>query len=159
MATRRRGKKSVGGDGGGGAPRRTARFEKAEPEKVEPEKVEPEKIELTKRHLRSHDSSLPLVVVNPTSANGATGRAWPRMASELRSHFGAFAVAFTERAGHAREIAEREARAGRRLLIACGGDGTISEVANGVLASGADAELGLLPSGTGGEPIRIHFGP
>ena len=36
-------------------------------------------------------------------------------------------------------------------IIACGGDGTISEVANGILESGADAELGLLPSGTGGD--------
>jgi YegS/Rv2252/BmrU family lipid kinase len=37
------------------------------------------------------------------------------------------------------------------LIIACGGDGTISEVANGILASGKDAELGILPSGTGGD--------
>jgi len=105
----------------------------------------------TKRLARAPDSPLPLVVVNPTSARGATGRAWPRLASELRAHFGAFGVAFTRRAGHAREIAESEARAGRKFLIACGGDGTVSEVANGILASGADAELGLLPSGTGGD--------
>jgi len=37
------------------------------------------------------------------------------------------------------------------LIIACGGDGTISEVANGILSSGKDAELGVLPSGTGGD--------
>ncbi len=40
---------------------------------------------------------------------------------------------------------------GQRLIIACGGDGTISEVANGILESGEDAELGILPSGTGGD--------
>jgi YegS/Rv2252/BmrU family lipid kinase len=40
------------------------------------------------------------------------------------------------------------------LLIACGGDGTISEVANGILESGVDAELGILPSGTGGDLRR-----
>ncbi|MCA1817708.1 MAG: diacylglycerol kinase family lipid kinase [Acidobacteria bacterium] len=48
-------------------------------------------------------------------------------------------------------IAEREARAGRRLVVACGGDGTISEVACGILDAGAEAELGVLPSGTGGD--------
>ncbi|HZG52405.1 MAG TPA: acylglycerol kinase family protein, partial [Pyrinomonadaceae bacterium] len=96
-------------------------------------------------------SSLPLVIVNPASSGGATGRRWPRLASDLRAHFGAFNCAFTERAGDASVIAEREAGAGRSLLIACGGDGTISEVANGILASGADAELGILPSGTGGD--------
>ena len=96
-------------------------------------------------------STLPLVIVNPASAAGATGRAWPSLASELRRHFGAFAVAFTERGGGAVEIAEREARAGREFLIACGGDGTISEVANGILRAGGAAELGVLPSGTGGD--------
>ncbi|HEV2803012.1 MAG TPA: diacylglycerol kinase family protein [Pyrinomonadaceae bacterium] len=99
----------------------------------------------------SLSSSLPLVIVNPASAGGATGRAWPGLASDLRTHFGAFACAFTERAGDATVIARREAAAGRRLLIACGGDGTVSEVANGILESGADAELGILPSGTGGD--------
>ena len=96
-------------------------------------------------------STLPLIVVNPASAGGATGRAWPGIASAVRRHFGAFAVSFTERGGEAASIAEREAREGRALIIACGGDGTISEVANGILRAGAGAELGLLPSGTGGD--------
>jgi diacylglycerol kinase (ATP) len=99
----------------------------------------------------SDRSTLPLVIVNPASAGGATGRAWPRLASDLRTHFGAFNCAFTERAGDASVIAEREAGAGRSLIVACGGDGTVSEVANGILGSGADAELGILPSGTGGD--------
>ncbi|HEV7905580.1 MAG TPA: diacylglycerol kinase family protein, partial [Pyrinomonadaceae bacterium] len=105
----------------------------------------------TPSSLISHPSSLPLVIVNPASAGGATGRAWPRVASDLRAHFGAFNCAFTERAGDARVIAAREAAQGRSLIVACGGDGTISEVANGILESGADAELGILPSGTGGD--------
>jgi diacylglycerol kinase (ATP) len=96
-------------------------------------------------------STLPLVIVNPASAGGATGRAWPALASELRRHFGAFAVAFTERGGEAVEIAGREARGGRSFVIACGGDGTISEVANGILRAGVGTELGVLPSGTGGD--------
>ena len=96
-------------------------------------------------------SLLPLIIVNPASANGATGEAWPAAASEVRRHFGAFGVAFTRRGGEAVEIAEREARAGRPFIVACGGDGTINEVANGILRAGADAELGVLPSGTGGD--------
>jgi YegS/Rv2252/BmrU family lipid kinase len=164
MTARRRQKHGGGDDADGDGSRRAddgdiyaKRITRAK--KVESEKAETERVGLTKRQTaepakrpaRAVDSSLPLVVVNPTSADGATGRAWPRLASELRAHFGAFSVAFTEHGGHAREIAEREARAGRKFLIACGGDGTVSEVANGILASGADAELGLLPSGTGGD--------
>ena len=96
-------------------------------------------------------SSLPLIIVNPSSAGGATGEAWPGVASAVRRHFGPFEVAFTKRSGEAVEIAEREARAGRTFVIACGGDGTVNEVANGLLRSESRAELGLLPSGTGGD--------
>jgi YegS/Rv2252/BmrU family lipid kinase len=94
---------------------------------------------------------LPLVIVNPASAGNSTGGSWPAMASDLATHFGAFKVAFTEKAGDGRLLAAREAKEGRRLIIACGGDGTISEVANGILESGCEAELGILPSGTGGD--------
>jgi YegS/Rv2252/BmrU family lipid kinase len=73
------------------------------------------------------------------------------MASDLATHFGAFNCAFTAAPGDGRVLAARGAAEGRRLIIACGGDGTISEVANGILESGVDAELGILPSGTGGD--------
>jgi YegS/Rv2252/BmrU family lipid kinase len=73
------------------------------------------------------------------------------MASELARHFGAFNCAFTEEPGDGRRLAALGAEEGRRLIIACGGDGTVSEVANGILESGRDAELGVLPSGTGGD--------
>jgi YegS/Rv2252/BmrU family lipid kinase len=96
-------------------------------------------------------STLPLVIVNPASAGGATRDAWPGIASAARRHFGPFAVEFTKERGEAVVIAEREARAGRRFIIACGGDGTISEVANGILRADCGTELGVLPSGTGGD--------
>ena len=94
---------------------------------------------------------MPVVIVNPASASGSTGEQWPQIASDLRSHFGAFRVLFTERRGDAAALAGDAARKGTKLIIACGGDGTISEVANGILASGKDVELGILPSGTGGD--------
>ncbi|MBA3569002.1 MAG: diacylglycerol kinase family lipid kinase [Pyrinomonadaceae bacterium] len=93
----------------------------------------------------------PLVIVNPESAGGATRDAWPGIASDLSSHFGAFSCAFTGKAGEGNELAAEAARKDTKLIIACGGDGTISEVANGILASGKDAELGIVPSGTGGD--------
>ena len=94
---------------------------------------------------------LPLVIVNPESAGGATRAAWPGIACDLRSHFGAFTIVFTEQSGQAIELAAEAARKGTKFIIACGGDGTISEVANGIVQSGTAAELGILPSGTGGD--------
>jgi YegS/Rv2252/BmrU family lipid kinase len=99
----------------------------------------------------SGDNALPLVIVNPRSASGATEDRWAKTASELRTHFGPFNVAFTAGPLDAIELAKNAAASGRRFIIACGGDGTINEVANGVLLSGSDAELGILPSGTGGD--------
>ena len=94
---------------------------------------------------------LPVVIINPSSASGSTGEAWPRIASDLRSEFGAFQTLFTKVRGDAASLAADAARQGTKLVIACGGDGTISEVANGILSSGKDVELGILPSGTGGD--------
>lgn len=95
--------------------------------------------------------SLPLVIVNPESANGATRDTWPKIASDLATHFGSFTPKFTKHPGEGSELAASAARKGTKLIIACGGDGTISEVANGILSAGTDTELGILPSGTGGD--------
>lgn len=95
--------------------------------------------------------TLPLVIVNPASADGATHENWPKIASDLRTHFGPFTVAFTEGIGHGRQLATEAAKMGTKLIIACGGDGTISEVANGIIESNQEAELGVLPGGTGSD--------
>jgi diacylglycerol kinase (ATP) len=100
------------------------------------------------------DNSLPLVIVNPKSASGSTRDKWAGAAADLRVHFGPFAVAVTTAPGDAIAIAQREANAGRKFIIACGGDGTINEVVNGIMDSGEDVELGILPSGTGGDLRR-----
>lgn len=99
----------------------------------------------------SDASNLPLIIVNPKSAGGATQSGWAATAADFRAHFGVYQVAFTKKAGDGIELAKRAAEAGRKFIIACGGDGTINEVANGIIESGADTELGILPSGTGGD--------
>jgi diacylglycerol kinase (ATP) len=93
----------------------------------------------------------PLVIVNPKSAAGSTASHWAEIASDFRAHFGAFQVAFTKKQGDGVLLAKRGIEAGRNFIIACGGDGTINEIANGILETGADCELGILPSGTGGD--------
>lgn len=94
---------------------------------------------------------LPLVIVNPKSAGGSTRNNWSAIASDLRAHFGPYKVAFTKGPGDGVDLAKAAAEAGREFIIACGGDGTINEVANGILESGRDVEFGVLPSGTGGD--------
>ena len=116
-------------------------------------------IETVKKNSESTNLSLPLVIVNPRSASGSTSDKWSQTASDLRAHFGPFQVAFTESQGHGIDLAEQAANEGRQFIIACGGDGTINEVANGILRSGKDVELGVLPSGTGGDFRRTLVMP
>ncbi len=95
-----------------------------------------------------------LVIVNPASRRGRGASDWPAAASALRTHFGGFECRFTERPGDAARIAREESERGRDLLVAFGGDGTISESARGILESGKPVALGILPHGTGGDLVR-----
>jgi diacylglycerol kinase (ATP) len=62
----------------------------------------------------------------------------------------------TERAGHATDLARDLARAGHKTLLVMGGDGTLSEAANGVLPLPAAQRptLGFIPAGTGNDFLR-----
>lgn len=101
----------------------------------------------------------PLLVVNPRSGGGAAGRAFEATRRAIERTLGAVDVARTERPGHGVELAREGALAGRTLVVAVGGDGTIHEVANGLLqardrgdGTRADhAELGVIGQGTGGD--------
>lgn len=52
----------------------------------------------------------------------------------------------TKYEGHATILAKKSIEEGYRMVIAAGGDGTIGEVANGLI--GSDVTLGILPLGT-----------
>jgi diacylglycerol kinase (ATP) len=62
-------------------------------------------------------------------------------------------VEVTRHPGHALDLARAAADGGRARVVAVGGDGTLHEVANGVLDSGRAREvvLGFIGQGTGGD--------
>ena len=97
-----------------------------------------------------------LVVVNPRSRRGATGRRWPRFEGRLRAVLGDVEVEATRGPRDAERIAREAARAGVERLVVVGGDGTTSEVASGVLDAGLGdrTELAVLPFGTGADLPR-----
>ena len=98
-----------------------------------------------------------LIIVNPRSADGRTGRRWAEIERGLRARIPAFDLAFTERPGHATDIA-REATARYDRIALVGGDGTLNEVVNGLIADDRplrpDLALGIIPRGTGGDFVR-----
>ncbi len=96
------------------------------------------------------------IIVNPVAGAKSTERKWPRI-SRLLKHVGlSFDFQFTEGVGHAIEIAHAAAGDGYRYVVAVGGDGTVHEVANGILSSdgAADTTMGFISTGTGGDFVR-----
>jgi diacylglycerol kinase (ATP) len=93
-----------------------------------------------------------LLIHNPNAGNG--GRRRRRTLEEARRIFAGGGIetdlAETTGPGHATEIAQRAADEGRQLVIACGGDGTLNEIVNGLAAqkNGHRVPLALLPGGT-----------
>lgn len=93
-----------------------------------------------------------LLIHNPNAGNGGRGRR--TVLDEARRIFAAGGIqtdlAETTRAGDATQIAQRASEEGRQLVIACGGDGTLNEIVNGLARqkNGHRVPLALLPGGT-----------
>jgi len=74
----------------------------------------------------------PFLIVNPKSAAGRTGRHFDRIARAVRAAIGDFECAFTRARGDGSRLAREAVRSGGKLVVAVGGDGTASEVVDGL---------------------------
>jgi len=96
-----------------------------------------------------------LVVINPRSAGGKTGRTAQSIARRLADVTGPLTVAMTNAPMDAARITSHALRDGYERVVAVGGDGTINEVVNGFFHNGLpinpEAEFALLDVGTGGD--------
>jgi diacylglycerol kinase (ATP) len=96
------------------------------------------------------------VIVNPAAGANSTHRKWPGIKSLLKNSGLSFDFQFTEGKGHGIELAKTAAVEGYDYLVAVGGDGTIHEVANGILQTGKSqtTPLGIVCTGTGSDLAR-----
>src|SRR4051794_36138206 len=72
------------------------------------------------------------VILNPYSGRYTGRKRWPEAQEALDAAGFAYKLSSTERPGHARELARDAVLAGFSPIIAAGGDGTVSEVVNGL---------------------------
>ena len=97
------------------------------------------------------------VIMNPVAGGGRLNRHWPEIDAALKSAFGAVELRKTQAAGDGSTLAMDLAANGFDLVVAAGGDGTLSEVADGLVKAaveGSKAALGMLPCGTGTDFAR-----
>jgi diacylglycerol kinase (ATP) len=105
-------------------------------------------------------------IVNPMANKGSCGERWPRIRAELERTLGSLAaddVVVTHARKHATALASEAVGTGYRRLVAIGGDGTFSEVLNGVIADdrpiAPDLVLAQMPGGTSNELSRSFGQP
>lgn len=94
--------------------------------------------------VRFRDAAL---IYNPLAGRGRRERELDRAAALLATYSIRSRRLATTGPGSGTDLARREVAAGRDLIIACGGDGTINEVVNGMV--GSSVPLAILPAGTG----------
>lgn len=92
------------------------------------------------------------MLVNPAAGRGRGAQRLPRFRELLARHLPGHVESVTDGPGREAALVDRAIADGFRTIVAVGGDGTWSLVADRILRSGrADVRLGLLPGGTGND--------
>jgi diacylglycerol kinase (ATP) len=90
-----------------------------------------------------------LILLNPTAGNEDQARIRRRIGGAFAERNAPFDLVTTEYAGHATVLAREAVVLGYRAVAACGGDGTLAEVATGL--AGSAVPLAVIPRGTGNQ--------
>ncbi|HJU66198.1 MAG TPA: diacylglycerol kinase family protein [Gemmatimonadaceae bacterium] len=98
------------------------------------------------------------VIVNPASGRGLGARTLPAVGDAF-ARVGVTDVRVSETQYGEKTLARRAIEEGKSTLVAVGGDGTWSNVANTILESGADVRLGLVAAGTGNDFYKTVGAP
>lgn len=91
-------------------------------------------------------------ILNPCAGRGRSVKIMQRVIEIMEKKRTKFKVRETEYPGHATIIAKEAIQNGFKSIIAVGGDGTVLEVANGMI--GEKATMGIIPAGTGNDFIK-----
>ena len=98
------------------------------------------------------------LICHDGAGRGGVGRKLGEVLGHMDSRGLEYTVVHTTRRGHATELARAALDNGSRFLVACGGDGTIHEVVNGMIANdkpvNPEAVLGVISAGTGSDFIK-----
>ena len=99
-----------------------------------------------------------IFIINPTAGKTDSRQKIYDMAESLRQKHGLdVQCILTKKQGHATELAKKLCETGEALRFsACGGDGTVNEVANGIIGYD-NAAMTVIPVGTGNDFLK-NFG-
>jgi diacylglycerol kinase (ATP) len=96
-----------------------------------------------------------IIIRNPVAGGRKHGKAWHAAHGAFAAQFSDLEVHDSRSSGDAIRLAREQAERGCDLIVAAGGDGTISDVVHGILTSARpDTPLAFLPIGTGCDFVR-----
>ena len=96
-----------------------------------------------------------LLIANPAAAVGRAAQRWRRLLVDFESRKLDADHVMTDGPGHAISLA-REASRSYDVIAAVGGDGTVNEVASGILLAGeTNTALAIIPFGTGNDAAHV----
>ncbi len=96
-----------------------------------------------------------IFIVNPHSGTGKQKGIEQLIESNLDLSKFHYSIKYTERKYHATVLAQEAVKTGIDIVVAVGGDGTVNEVAKGLV--GSPVALGIIPGGSGNGLAR-HLG-
>src|SRR5690242_3923048 len=88
--------------------------------------------------------------MNPAAGRGGIRASLPAIREAFASR-GVTEFQETTTAGEEAILAQRAISAGARIIVAVGGDGTCSQIANAIVSSGSDCALAVVAAGTGND--------
>ena len=94
---------------------------------------------------------IPAFFLNPVAGRGRARRRLPRILELLEDAGIHVAVHQSAGVGDLEAQVAEAVRKGTTQLIVAGGDGSIHEAVNGIMAAGGNAALGVVPIGTGND--------
>ncbi|MBR2134190.1 MAG: YegS/Rv2252/BmrU family lipid kinase [Eubacterium sp.] len=97
-------------------------------------------------------------IVNPIAGNDDKARIFARIKSTFRQIDDEMIIEETKCQGDAKRIALEYSQqyGGNCIIVSCGGDGTVHEIANGL--AGSDTPMLILPLGTGNDFAKKVYG-
>ena len=93
-------------------------------------------------------------IINPIAGNGFANSLVGKLKEMIVRHNLQAELVFTEKPGHATELARQYDEKGFTYFIGVGGDGTLNEIAI-PLVNNKEIVLGIIPAGTGNDFIQI----
>ncbi|MBU6340780.1 MAG: diacylglycerol kinase family lipid kinase [Bacteroidetes bacterium] len=94
-------------------------------------------------------------IVNPKAGLQTQNRIRDSIEKHLDHKKFEYSIWFTEKPGHARELATAAVEQGYHIVVAVGGDGSINEIGTALIDT--EVQLGIVPAGSG-NGLAMHLG-